>query len=178
MVVYICMTLWTAGLLLRIFLIPGSNIQHNRKINPPRTWNKPNEIHKGKTSSRIVFMVLLQIFFGLLYIFHSKPMPWCFMCRVWQNSKYARKHNHICSPWSVPGSLTSSFLWWGNTFPAFPVDAQPAVLRLWQEDHWRHEQVTEVEIIHWFTQFIVECNYWRMPWIPACDVTTLVYALQ
>ena len=42
-------------------------------------------------------------------------------------------------PWCIPGSLTSNLLWsqWrGKTFPAFPVHAQPAILRIWQEVHW------------------------------------------
>ena len=37
-------------------------------------------------------------------------------------------------PWCMPGSLTSGFLWnrrRGKTFPAFPVRAQPAILRIW-----------------------------------------------
>ena len=37
-------------------------------------------------------------------------------------------------PWCMPGSLTSGFLWnrWrGETFPAFPAHAQPAILRIW-----------------------------------------------
>ena len=44
-------------------------------------------------------------------------------------------------PWRMPGSLTSDFLWsrwWGKTFPAFPAHAQPAILRIWLEAHWRH----------------------------------------
>ena len=39
-------------------------------------------------------------------------------------------------PWCMPGSLTSGFLWnWrrGETFPAFPAHAQPAILRIWLE---------------------------------------------
>ena len=41
-------------------------------------------------------------------------------------------------PWCMPGSLTSGFLWSrrrGETFPAFPAHAQPAILRIWQEAH-------------------------------------------
>ena len=37
-------------------------------------------------------------------------------------------------PWCMPGSLTSSFLWnrrRGETFPAFPAHAPPAILRIW-----------------------------------------------
>ena len=37
-------------------------------------------------------------------------------------------------PWCMPGSLTSGFLWnrrRGETFPAFPAHAQPAILRIW-----------------------------------------------
>ena len=37
-------------------------------------------------------------------------------------------------PWCMPGSLTSGFLWnrrRGETFPAFPAHAQPAILRTW-----------------------------------------------
>ena len=37
-------------------------------------------------------------------------------------------------PWSMPESLTSGFLWsrWrGKMFPAFPVHAHPANLRIW-----------------------------------------------
>ena len=37
-------------------------------------------------------------------------------------------------PWCMPGSLTSGFLWnWrrGETFPAFPAHAQPAIFRIW-----------------------------------------------
>ena len=37
-------------------------------------------------------------------------------------------------PWCMPGSLTSGFLWnrrREKTFPAFPVHAQPAILRIW-----------------------------------------------
>ena len=37
-------------------------------------------------------------------------------------------------PWCMPGSPTIGFLWnrWrGKTFPAFPVHAQPAILRIW-----------------------------------------------
>ena len=37
-------------------------------------------------------------------------------------------------PWCMPGSLTRVFLWirrWGETFPAFPAHAQPAILRIW-----------------------------------------------
>ena len=37
-------------------------------------------------------------------------------------------------PWCMPGSLTRVFLWIrrrGNTFPAFPAHAQPAILRFW-----------------------------------------------
>ena len=37
-------------------------------------------------------------------------------------------------PQCMPGSLTRGFLWrrrWGKTFPAFPVHAQPASLRIW-----------------------------------------------
>ena len=37
-------------------------------------------------------------------------------------------------PWCMPGSLTIGFLWnrpRGNTFPAFPAHAQPAILRIW-----------------------------------------------
>ena len=37
-------------------------------------------------------------------------------------------------PWCISGSLTSGFLWnrrRGKTFPAFPVHAQPAILRIW-----------------------------------------------
>ena len=36
-------------------------------------------------------------------------------------------------PWCMPGSLTSGFLWnrrRGETFPAFPAHAQPAILRI------------------------------------------------
>ena len=42
-------------------------------------------------------------------------------------------------PWCMPGSLTNGFLWSrrrGKTFPAFPVHAQTAMLRIWQEAHW------------------------------------------
>ena len=41
-------------------------------------------------------------------------------------------------PWCMPGSLTSGFLWsgpQGETFPAFPVHAQLAILRIWLEAH-------------------------------------------
>ena len=41
-------------------------------------------------------------------------------------------------PWCMPISPTSDFLWSqrrGETFPAFPVHAQPAILRIWQEAH-------------------------------------------
>ena len=37
-------------------------------------------------------------------------------------------------PWCMPGSLTSGFIWnrrRGETFPAFPAHAQPAILRIW-----------------------------------------------
>ena len=37
-------------------------------------------------------------------------------------------------PWCMSGSLTSGFLWnWrrGETFPAFPAHAQPAIFRIW-----------------------------------------------
>ena len=37
-------------------------------------------------------------------------------------------------PWCMPGSLTNGFLRnrrWGKTFPAFPVHAQTAILRIW-----------------------------------------------
>ena len=37
-------------------------------------------------------------------------------------------------PWCMPGSLTSGFLWrrWrGKSFPVFPAQAQPAILRIW-----------------------------------------------
>ena len=37
-------------------------------------------------------------------------------------------------PWCMPGSLTNGFLWnrrRGETFPAFPAHAQPAILRIW-----------------------------------------------
>ena len=37
-------------------------------------------------------------------------------------------------PWCMPGSLTNGFLWnWrrGETFPAFPAHAQPAIFRIW-----------------------------------------------
>ena len=54
-------------------------------------------------------------------------------------------------PWCMPGSLTSDFLWsrWrGKTSPAFPVHAQPVILRIWQEAHayirspqHRHERI-------------------------------------
>ena len=46
-------------------------------------------------------------------------------------------HHDTCVshvPWCMPGSLTSGFLWSrrrGKTFPAFPVHAQPAMLRIW-----------------------------------------------
>ena len=35
-------------------------------------------------------------------------------------------------PWCMPGSLTHGG---GEMFPAFPAHAQPAVLRIWQEEH-------------------------------------------
>ena len=38
----------------------------------------------------------------------------------------------------MPGLLTSDFLWsrWrGETFPSFPVHAQPVILRIWHEAH-------------------------------------------
>ena len=41
-------------------------------------------------------------------------------------------------PWCMLGSLTSGFFLsrrWGKTFPAFPVHAQPAILRIWQDAH-------------------------------------------
>ena len=41
-------------------------------------------------------------------------------------------------PWCMPGWLTSGFLWnrrQGETFPAFPGHAQPAILRIWYEAH-------------------------------------------
>ena len=41
-------------------------------------------------------------------------------------------------PWCMPGSLTSGFLWnrrRGETFPAFPAHAQPAILPIWLEAH-------------------------------------------
>ena len=50
-------------------------------------------------------------------------------------------HHGTCGthvPWCMPGSLTSDFLWnrrRGNTFPAFPAHAQPAILRIWKEAH-------------------------------------------
>ena len=37
-------------------------------------------------------------------------------------------------PWCISGSLTRGF---GKTFPAFPAHAQPAILLIWQEAHWR-----------------------------------------
>ena len=39
--------------------------------------------------------------------------------------------------WCMPGSLTSGFLWSRRreAFPPFPVHAQPAILRIWQEAH-------------------------------------------
>ena len=42
-------------------------------------------------------------------------------------------------PWCMPVSLTSGFLSRrrrGKTFPAFPAQVQPAILRFWQEVHW------------------------------------------
>ena len=42
-------------------------------------------------------------------------------------------------PWCMPGSLTNGFFWSqrrGKTFPASPAHAQPATVRIWQEDHW------------------------------------------
>ena len=36
-------------------------------------------------------------------------------------------------PWCMSGSLTRGVA--GNTFPVFPVHAQPSVLRIWQEAH-------------------------------------------
>ena len=61
-------------------------------------------------------------------------------------------------PWCMPGSLTSSFLWnrrRGKTFPAFPAHAQPAILRICQEAHWKEEntvlfprqQVTSAQLV-------------------------------
>ena len=41
-------------------------------------------------------------------------------------------------PWCVPGSLTGGFpcsRWRRKTFPAFPVRAQSAILRIWWETH-------------------------------------------
>ena len=41
-------------------------------------------------------------------------------------------------PWCMPRSLPSSSLWSrqrGKTFPTLPALAQPAILRIWQEDH-------------------------------------------
>ena len=37
-------------------------------------------------------------------------------------------------PWGMPGSITNRFLWnrrWGETFPAFPAHAQPAIICIW-----------------------------------------------
>ena len=50
---------------------------------------------------------------------------------------YPDMHHGTCAthvPWCMSGSLTSGFLWsrWrGQTFPAFPAHAQPAILRIW-----------------------------------------------
>ena len=57
-------------------------------------------------------------------------------------------------PWCMPGSLTSGSLWsqrQGKTFPAFPVHAQPAILRIWQEAHWCTGS------LRGFSSHVIEC---------------------
>ena len=47
-------------------------------------------------------------------------------------------HHRTCVthvPWCMPGSLTSGFLWSRRRGKTFPVHAQPAILRIWQEAH-------------------------------------------
>ena len=51
-----------------------------------------------------------------------------------KRSRHASRHVLTHVPWCMPGSLTSSFLWnrrRGETFPAFPAHAHPAILRIW-----------------------------------------------
>ena len=70
---------------------------------------------------------------------HAPGMPWKFSPppRVSDPDM----HQGTCVThvlWCMPGSLTTVFLWirrQGKTFPAFPVHAQPAILRIWQEAH-------------------------------------------
>ena len=62
-------------------------------------------------------------------------------------------------PWCMSGSLTNGFLlsrWRGETFPAFPAHAQPAILRIWQEVHepcyqgsWWHHRMESSVIFSW-----------------------------
>ena len=70
---------------------------------------------------------------------HAPGMPGTFSPPTWVSDP--DMHHGTCVthvPRCMPGSLTSGFLWgrwWGKTFPAFPVHAQHAMLRIWQEAH-------------------------------------------
>ena len=58
-------------------------------------------------------------------------------------------------PWCMPGSLINDFPWSrrrGKTFPAFPVHAQTAILRIWQEAHWAKMPVKCMDVWIYLTQ--------------------------
>ena len=70
---------------------------------------------------------------------HAPGMPGTFS--PWPQVSDPDMHHGTCVthvPWCMPGSLTSGFLWnrrRGETFPAFPAHAQPAILPIWKEAH-------------------------------------------
>ena len=65
---------------------------------------------------------------------HAPGMPETFPRHLWLSDPGI--HHGTCVthvPWCMPRSLTSSVLWRrrGKMFPAFPVHAQPTILRIW-----------------------------------------------
>ena len=72
-------------------------------------------------------------------------------------------------PWCMSGSLTSRFLWSrprGKTFPAFPVQAEPAILRIWQEAH-------EISFLNVDNKARWESSHWNRSMLNACKFTII-----
>ena len=54
-----------------------------------------------------------------------------------ETASYRSRHasRHVCQAHAVMNVGIANPRWRGKTFPAFPVHAQPAILRIWQEAH-------------------------------------------
>ena len=111
-----------------------------------------------------------------LWVAHAPGMPGMFSPPP-QVSDPDMQHSTCVThvPSSMPGLLTSGFLWsWlsGKTFPAFSAHAQPAILHIWWEAHY------DVIMLHMFTHRCIEDSSYLQTYYDWARIVSMVVVLR